>query len=332
MWFKNLIFIYLAALLLISCSQNKGSVSSGKDFEIIVVFSQPAWVGKVGDTIRKTLMRDFPGMLEAEPEFDLVFVAEKDFRKILQTHRNILVIDINTTNKHSEVETLADVWSHPQRVIKIKAKSDTAFFNLFAKHKDAIRDLFNLSESDRLSTQNAIGRNAEAEKILEKDFGIKMAISKDFKLVKKTNDFLWLKADAKGNSLSLMIYTFPYKDTSLMRPAAVMIAREHYAKSCNSRLYGGTYISLENNNYQPISQKILFKRMYALQTRGLWISDSDSLAGSFINYTIVDAPRQRIVVFDGYVNYQGKPMRNFIRHLEAIIWGAEFTEPVKVEK
>ncbi len=329
MRFGNLVYFILFSFLLLSCSKSKKPVSIGQDYEIIVVCSQSAWSGSVGDSIRTTLARNVAGLPEAEAEFDLVFVPQNDFSKILQTHRNILMIEINASIKNSEVETLSDVWSQPQRVIKIKAKSDTAFINLFSKHQDAIRDLFSMSESRRLDEQNALSRNAEAETILESDFGIKMPISKEFKLAKKTTDFIWLKADSSANYLSLMIYTYPFQDTSLMSPAAVMTARERYAKNCNAPSSGGTYIALKNNNFMPDSHKSLFKNMYALETRGLWIPDGDSLPGPFMNYTIVDAPRQRIVVFDAYASYPGKPNRNFIRQLESVIWGAEFTNPAK---
>jgi hypothetical protein len=331
MWLKNSIFLLVATLLLTSCeeSNSKGPDSTGRGSEIIVVCKKQKWDGPVGDSIRAALMRNMEGLPEAEPEFTLIFIPQQNFSKFLQTHRNILIIDINAQNEKNKVETLRNVWSHPQRVIKIKASSDTAFVNLFAKHSEAIRELFNQSERARFSAQNAVNRNVEVEKLLADNFGIKMVISKDFYQAQKKADFLWLRAETNANSLGLMIYTFPYTDTAQMNLAAVLATRDRFTRLYIPGPLDGSYMILEREFYTPVTRKILFKGMYALETRGLWKTKGDFMGGPFVNYTIVDAPRQRIVVFDGYVYYPNKSKRNYIRQLESIIWGAEFIDPLK---
>jgi len=333
MWFRNSIFIFGTFLLLASCreSGSTGPNSTGRGSEIILVCSQPKWDGPVGNTIREALMRNMQGLPEAEPEYTLIFIPEKKFGKILQTHRNILFIDINPENTNSKVETLRNVWSHPQRVIKIKAGSDTAFINIFTTHSDAIRELFNQNERARFRVQNGLSQNLLAEKLLAEQFGLKMVISKDFYLAKKTSDFVWLRAETNANSLGLLIYTFPYTDTTQMNPASVLSTRDHFTKLYIPGPLDGSYMTLEHEYDKPVSRKMLFNNMFALETRGLWKTHGDFMGGPFINYTIVDAPRNRIIVFDGYVYYPNKSKRNYIRQLESIIWGAEFTNPLKMK-
>jgi len=334
MWFKKSIYFLFVTLILASCSESKskGPNSTGRGSEIIVVCSKPAWKSAVGDSIRALLMQDMPGLPEAEPEYTLINVSEKDFSTFLQTHRNVLVIDIKASNRKSKVETLRNVWAHPQRVIKVKAGSDTAFFNLFAKHSEAIKELFNQNERARFRELNSLSRNYAVEKILAEDFGINMVISKDFYLAKKMTDFVWLRSEATTMSLGLMIYTYPYKDTAQMNPAAILAARDRYTKLYVPGPLEGSYMTTEREFYQPVSRKILFKNMFAIETRGLWKTFGDFMGGPFVNYAIVDAPRQRIIVFDGYVYYPNKSKRNYVRQLESIIWGAELGEPGKVRK
>lgn len=332
MWFKKSVYFLFATLILASCGESKstGPNSTGRGSEIIVVCSKPKWNGPVGDSIRSVLMQYMQGLPEAEPEYTLINIPEKDFSKYLQTHRNVLVVDIKAKNSKSRVETLRNVWSHPQRVIKIKAGSDTAFFNLFAKHSEAIKELFNQSERARYSAQNALSRNLTAEKLLKDEFGIKMVISKDFYQAKKMSDFVWLRSETNANSLGLMIYTYPYKDTAQMNPAAILAARDRYTKLYVPGPLDGSYMTLERNVYPPVSRKILFKNMFAIETRGLWKTFGDFMGGPFVSFAIVDAPRQRIVVFDGYVYYPNKSKRNYVRQLESIIWGAELGEPANL--
>lgn len=333
MWFKKSIYLLFAAITLSSCNQSTSKVpnSTGRSSEIIVVSSQGKWTGPIGDSVRTALTKSMEGLPAAEPEFTLIFIPEKDFGKLLQTHRNILIIDIKAKNEKSKVETLKNVWSHPQRVVKINAASDTAFFNLFAKHREAIRELFNQNERARFSAQNALSRNLEVEKLLSDEFGVDMIISKDFYKAKKMSDFLWLRYETTSMSMGLMIYTYPYKDTAQLSPKAVLAARDRYTKLYIPGSIEGSYMTTEQENYMPVSRQILFKNLYAVETRGLWRTEGDFMGGPFINYTIVDAPRQRIVVFDGYVYNPNKPKRNFVRQLEAMIWGAEFGNPVKAK-
>ncbi|MDO9256889.1 MAG: DUF4837 family protein [Bacteroidales bacterium] len=310
-------------------NKSKSPNSTGRGSEIIVVCSKQNWNGPVGNTVRGALTQNMPGLPEAEPEFTLINIPPKDFSKFLQSHRNVLVIDIKDGNKKSKVETLRNVWSHPQRVIKVIASSDTAFFNLLAKHSEAIKELFNQNERARFSAQNALSRNLVVEKLLEDDFGIKMVISKDFYQAKKTTDFVWLRSEATTMSLGLMIYTYPYRDTALMNPAAVLAYRDKYTRRHIPGPLDGSYMAVEREAYPPVTRRILFKNMYAIETRGLWKTVGDFMGGPFVNYTIVDAPRQRIIVFDGYIYNPNKSKRNYIRQLESVIWGAEFGEPGK---
>ncbi len=334
MWLRNLFFILTAAVIMASCaeSKSKGPNSTGRGSEIIVVCSKAKWNGAVGDTIRGALMQYMQGLPEAEPEFTLINIPLKNFSKFLQTHRNVLIIDIKAEYKKSTVDTRMNVWSHPQRVIIVKAGSDTAFINIFSKRCEAVKELFNQNERARFQAQNALIRNFEVEKMLLENFGIKMVIPKDYYNAKKMSDFVWLRSEATTMSLGLMIYTYPYKDTAQLFPEAVLSVRDRYTKLYIPGSLDGSYMTLEREFYQPVSRKIMFKGLYAVETRGLWKTKGDFMGGPFVNYTIVDAARERIVVFDGYVYYPNKSKRNYIRQLESIIWGADFVNLPKDKK
>jgi hypothetical protein len=329
MRFITLIFVWVASVIWVSCneSNSKAPDSTGRSSEILVVCSNTVWAGPLGDSIRAALTSTIQGLPEAEPEFTLIHILQKDFSRVLQSHRNILMADVDAGNKKSKVETHTNVWSHPQRVVKVKAGSDTAFLNLFVSHGAAILELFKQNERARFSAVNTLNGNPEIAKQLNDDFGISMIISRDFYLAKKTKDFVWLRSEATTMSLGLMIYTIPYKDTAQLNPASVVATRDRYARLYVPGPLAGSYMTTEKDNYTPLSQKILFKEMYAIETRGLWKTEGDFMGGPFINYSIVDAPRHRIIVFDGYVYNPNKTKRDYIRQLESIIWAAQFGDP-----
>ena len=328
MWFRNLIFILAAGLIVTSCGdKSKGPSSSGKGSEILVVCSKSVWTGPAGDSIRKALIHNMEGLPETEPEFTLLNIQDNDFSKSLHSNRNILLIDIKNENAESKIETLKDEWSQPQRVFKISAGSDTAFFAIFRKHADAIRELYNQNERAWFCSQNEADPNTVTERTLSGEFGIQMAVSRAFQIESKRKDYLCLRSVTANGNLTLVIYTCSFKDSSQLNPASVLQLHRQLTANCIAGKQSGFKTSLEGDSLRRISQVILFKGMYALETRGFCRQEGDTLAASFLNYTIVDAPRQRIIVFDGLVDFAGKPQRNGIRQLESIIWKANFIAP-----
>jgi hypothetical protein len=329
MWFKKPFYFLFATLILASCSESKSPVSTRPGSEIIVLCDKPQWEGMVGDSIRAVLTQPFQGLPEAEPEFTLIFKPKQNSDKILLTDCNVLIVDVQAENKNSKVETLLNVWSNPQQVVRIKANSDTGFINIFAKHQEAIRLLFKQNEHKRVTAQNALRRNSEAEKLLADEFGIRMVVPKEFSLVNKTSNSILLCTDTTINSISLLIYTFPYKDSAQLNPATILASRDQYSELYLPSPLKGTYMAVDGETYPPASRKILFKNMLAIETRGVWETAGDFRSGPFLIYTVVDAPRQRIIVFDGYVYHPDKPKRDYMLQLESIIWGVEFGEPAR---
>jgi hypothetical protein len=222
------------------------------------------------------------------------------------------------------VETLNNVWAYPQRVVKIHANSDTACISEFSRYSVAIKELFNQSEQAYCLAMIAKNRNTEAEKTITGKFGIGMNIPGALIIVKKASDFIWLRNETDTCSFGLFIYSIPYKDTSQLASAAVLETRDRFTQQYLPGPSGGAYMMIEQEVLPPVSHLVLFKGMYAHETRGLWRTKGDFKGGPFINYTVVDAPRKRIVVFDGYVYYPNKPKREYIRQLESIIRSAEF--------
>jgi hypothetical protein len=329
MWIKKPVYFLFATLILASCIKSKSPDSTGPGSEIIVVCDKPHWEGMVGDSIRAALTQAVRGLPDAEPEFTLIFKPQINSNNFLLTNCNVLIVDIQAENLKSRVETLLNVWAHPQQVIKIKASSDTAFVSLFAKHREAIRTLFKQNEHKRFTAQNELRRNTEAEKLLADEFGISMVVSKEFTLVKKTPDFLLFRSDTTLKSLGLLIYTYPFTDSAQMNPAAVLASRDQFTKRYILDSAEVSYMVVDDETYPPVSIKILFKNMLAYETRGLWKTFGDFRSGPFVNYTIVDAPRQRIIVFDGFVYSSDKSKRDNMLQLEYIIRGAGFGEPAK---
>ena len=332
--FRIIIPLLAIAFLFSSCetkTTNRPN-STGKGSEILVVCDKILWDGAVGHVIREALTSEMEGLPESEPEYNLINVPYSSFSKFLQSHRNVLIVEIKPEYANGAVEARQNTWSRPQRVIKVVAGSDSSFIRVFHKYKPGIKDMFDRNERARFSAQNALSRNFEAENILEKDFGIRIIISTDYYKAKQAKDFIWLRKETAEMSMGLMVYTFPYSDTGLLEAATILETRNEITRAHIPGPSAGSYMVVSNKIIKPISRKVKFNGHYAIETRALWETYGDFMGGPFINYTVIDTSRQRVVAFDGYVYYPNKEKRNYIRQLEGIIWGAQFVSPSEIKK
>jgi len=323
---KNLVFCLLAIVVLASCGKKQSSTSIGKSSEILVVSDSSTWQSSVGDTIRSVFMRTQDGFSNSEANFLLRYINESDFDKASHLHHNILIVDIDSDIVKGRIETLKDEWAEPQRVVKIKSASDTAFFTLLSKHAEALNELFEQNERAIARIQNAMDRNFETENFLNQELGINMVVSNAMHQTRKTNNSVCIGSKVSAEGLKLIIYTFSYKDSSQLNADNMLVIRKQYF------LQNSIGIQSDNNPatfdfLSSKSMKFIFKGMYAIETRGLCKLEGKRGEIPFVSYTIIDAPRQRVVVFDGYVNNEEILKRSSIRQLESLILDAEFTFP-----
>ena len=324
---KNLVFCLLAIVVLASCVKKQSSSSIGKSSEILVVSDSSTWQSSVGDTIRSVFMRTQDGFSNSEANFLLRYINESDFDKASHLHHNILIVDIDADIVKGRIETLKDEWAQPQRVVKIESASDTAFFTLLSKHGKAINELFEQNERAVAKVVNTKVRNREVEELLNHELGVKMVVPGEMQQTGKTNHSICLESKTASKGLKLIIYTFPYKDSSQLSEGALHTLRKQYFQNNPIGSQQDVFNSKGLDSIMSRSNKFIIKGLYALETRGLYKFEGNKFEIPFVSYAIIDAPRQRVVVFDGYVNTKVESKRGSIRQLESLILESEFTFP-----
>jgi len=329
---KKLIFCLLAVLIVPSCEEKQAYNSTGIASEILVVSNDAIWKSQIGDTVRSVFMRPQDGFPNSEANFSIRFVNENNFDKALHSHHNILILDIDNAVVKSKIETLKDEWAQPQRVVKMKSAPDSSFFLLFAKHAEAIVELFEQNERAIARVQNAKDRNLEIEMFLNQRLGINMVISNAMKQVGISNNSICIQSKSISDGLNLIIYTFSYKDSSQLSTDSMTANRKQYFQGNSIQKLSDLSVSDGLQIVSSKSRKFIFKGMYAVETRGLWKQQGYLDDFPFVSYAIIDAPRQRVVVFDGYVNAEKDSKRSSIRKLESMILDSEFTSPSRTKK
>jgi len=207
----------LTVFLFSGCSTNdrKGlQPSTGGTNEILIVTnSEGYWKGKMGATIQQFFGQNVPGLPQDESMFNMAHIPESNLSKMLRIHHNVFIVDVNSDFEFPVLETKADLWSSPQKVVKITVPDEQTFFVEFEKNKEAFLELFNKNERRRVNLAYGAIEDYKITGMLKNDFDLDILIPKSFYIATKTDNFVWLRREAERFSQAILIYTYPYTDT-----------------------------------------------------------------------------------------------------------------------
>jgi len=322
--FIKLTTILFFSFLLISCGNNKTTApkSSGKTAEMIVVTNNDTkWEGRVGETIRDFFNQDFEVLPQPEPLFEMAHISIAKFNnaKMFQAHHNIFIVDINPTTKESTIQARKDVWASPQYVINIISPSEEDFIAFFEEKKEVVLGTLMDSEYARLIGTYKGFRDWDIINPLKKSFKLSMEIPGGFYIAKQFADFAWIRKETKHNSQALLIYTYDFVDTLAFDQSRIVSFRNALTEEYVPGPSEGSYMVVAEEYSPVISERIDFKGMFAVRTKGLWRLEGDFMGGPFVNYTFVDEKRNKVVTIDGYVYAPNKPKRDLLIQTEALI-------------
>lgn len=310
-------------------NRSNSSRSSGKTAEMIVSTSgQQTWEGVVGDSIRSFFLQDYNVLPQPEPLFELVHIplSKLNGNKMFKSHHNILIIEINPEFTEPKIDARKDLWTYPQRVIKIMAPDVDSFIQYFNQKKEVILNILMSSEYERLIKTFHAFRDRPIQEDLRNNFKFTLEIPGGFYVAKKMADFMWIRKETQHNSQGIIIYTYDFVDTLAFDKQRILTFKNSITEEYIPGPSEGSYMVVAEDYLPAISKQVNFKDMFAIETRGLWRLDGDFMGGPFVNYTFVDERSQKVVTIDGYVYAPNKPKRDMLIQLEAIFQSIKFVD------
>jgi len=318
---KNILFIAIASILLISCTGNDKYVlkdSIGSLNKVMVVAKVSDWTGDIGQEIRTSFGELMVGLPQPEPILTLSQVAPSGFSAMMKAHRNLLIIS-ESDNEGFSVRN--NVFAQPQTIVYVQGKDDETIIKLLQKHKNDIKEIF--IDADIKFTQRIFEKNKLAENQFKtiKNLGISLTIPTTFKLVEDTGEFLWLRQHllsgiAKTGSNNILVYSIPLENEETVGENIVAV-RDSIGKKYIPGSFEGMYMITEAA-YTPFTFDVTIDGKKAYETRGKWEVKDDFMAGPFLNYSIIDKKNNRVVVFEGFTYSPSVNKRAFVFELEAI--------------
>lgn len=332
--FPVFIFGIIMFLFISSCGEiDRGGMqpSTGGTNEIMIVTNSEAmWKGKIGQTIQEYFGAILPGLPQPESKFNMAHFPEDNLSKMMKIHHNVFIVDVNSDFDEPVLETRKDLWSSPQRVVKMTVPDEETFFVEFDKNKEAIIGLFNENERRRVNEAYGAIEDFKITGMLKEDYDLDILIPKSFMVATSTKDFVWLRREAELFSQGILIYTYPYTDTIAFNYNHILQVRDSITKKYVPGPSDGSYMKIGMIE-PPVAKRIEFNNMFAVETRGLWELEGDFMGGPFVNYTLVDERNNRVVTVDGFVYNPSRDKRDLVRQVESLLYTLAFPEPSDTE-
>jgi len=310
--------------------------STGDAGEIEVILDKQYWSGKLINEINTVFEKEILSLPQPEPYFNILPITHEGFGSGATLHHSILVITIDPNMKASSsyiADKEFDKYADNQMIYKIKASSEQVALEIFKANSEILFAEYDAFSKKQISTRFAHLKSDKINEELGLTLKINANVPKPFTVSANHSDFVWMqekrmrKSDGQQHEIQvgLMMYTYPYIDSSTFSQEWVLNKRDSITKKYIKGFIENSYMITERG-YGLESFEKNFNGNYLFETRGVWKMQGSIMGGPFVNLTFYDEPRNRIVVVEGYVFAPQFRKMEFIREIEAILYSIEFVD------
>ena len=344
---RNFLFLIILSSLIISCDNWLGDqgmpISRGESGEIILVFDSARWSGEPGKELRITFRESVEGLPREEPLFDLRHVVPADFKGLLKQAKNlVLIIPLNDRNPEGQkmrnlftqksldsLQQNPDIFMIPrsnlfasgQQVLFLILHDDQSFEENVIQDREHIRYFFNRVEDKR--TYQKLYKAPEEKMIsnkLQSDYGYSLKVPYGFRIAISDSNFVWLRLPGQEIDKNIFIAFKDYTDVNAFKNEEIIKWRDEI---CHEHIYGNpenpeSYLLTEMLD-PPIFSEVNFNGKYGKKVLGRWKTNTVSMGGPFVSYTLVDEATNRIYYIEGFIYSPGVDQRELMREMNVIL-------------
>jgi hypothetical protein len=333
---KKIVLAMTAIMIVAGCTKNTNdgqsskSSSGGKTLEVLVIVPDNVYKGELADTLRAYFAKPCEGLNQIEPTFDLVQLNPAGFYKsdMFQRHRNIIIINLNDTNKNNLYQ-YTDYKAAPQNYFEFSMNNRDSLYAFIRKSSAMIMNKFYANEYKRIHNAFYKLRNVKVSEVVSKRFGFNLTVSEDFYVATDKSDFVWIRKEPKDASLGIFIYKEKIKNADF-KPDIVAI-RDRVTKENIPIGNTGNYMGVEQRADLVSSNVTLNDGVQALETRGLWrtlqtpqTQIRNFMGGAFVNYCFLDSDKEHLVMIDCYIYSPKDSKRDKLIQLESVVRNIKF--------
>ncbi len=321
---KAIFVLFLAgaiSVLMSSCTpktKNGLPPSTGGIADVLVVMPDSKWETTLGTAVKLILMAEQEGLNQAEAMFDLHQITAADFKGLFEKNRKIIRITVSDTVSKEQLVARNNVYSDPQIIIDLSAKTDTAAIRMLKEKALSVIEMLKNVERNRIAKAYESTENLKVTSAMKKQFGFHVVLPESFYQAKTENEFAWYRMEPAKYSQAVFVYTRDFVDSTQLQPSKIIDYRNYICKQFIPGELPGSYMSTDTI-MRPVSYIVPFAGNKATEVRGLWRTEGDFMGGPFLSYTFHDIATNKVVTLEGYIYYPSNDKRDLMMQVEAIL-------------
>jgi len=295
-------YLIVFLFVLSACSDGIKTLpsSTGILSEVIFVVEDALWENQVKDVAFRTFGVPIQGLTQDESSFRVIQVNHSEFKSILKTHKNIVIIAKNVPTSNQQ-----DKWANDQLVVQLEFKHDD---NELTKDLNKVKAIFEFKEIRIL--RNSISKSSQKiqEKHIKEEFNIETLIPSEYTIIKDTVALFWATYNPEKQEEIKHLFVFSFE------PKAINLQQEVLQKT--DSIFTKYLLGAKQGQHVKIED--MFSPVYSENTyRGLWKLNGGFMGGPFLIKTyFID---KKVVVTVGLIFAPNERKRKYIKTFEAIL-------------
>ena len=274
--------------------------STGILSEVIFVVDDLLWENQVKDFAFGTFGAPILGLTQVESSFRVIQVNHKEFKSILKTHKNIVIIAKNVISSNQR-----DKWSDGQLVVQLEFKDED---NKLTKDLNKVKSIFEFREIRILRNSISKLSKKKEEKNIKEQFNIETLIPKEYSIIKDTVALFWATYNPEKQEEIKHLFVFSFE------PKEFNLQQEVLQKT--DSIFSKYLLGAKEGQYVKI--EYIVPPVYSANTyRGLWKLEGGFMGGPFLIKT--NLINEKVVVSVGLIFAPNDRKRSYIKTLEAIL-------------
>lgn len=329
---KGIIALISLALVLTACDT---TITTGSDTgrilpnvtggagEVLVVMDTYLWDGSSGELLKDVLKEQFPALSSNEPLFDVVQVSTGSFQKVTRFHRSVVLVTLNENTETPTIRYRKNVWSKPQIVVQIEAKSSKDLYTLINDNKDQIQRFLVQYDRQRLADSYEAAPDLEMQKLMAENHSLRLSLPRGYNVDVSSDDYTSVSIEAAEYSQVIQVYEYPATGPEDLNSEALLEKRNEFSKKYVKGPREGSFMTT-SKVLPPLYSDLTIAGKKVVEMRGLWELENAFMGGPFVSHSIYDSTRNRIVTVEGYIYFPNQKKRVKVRQIEAIVYSAKF--------
>lgn len=330
--------------LMCSCSVEKWRAKPtavGKPNEIAILWDSTALPRALRDSIIRYWEQPYIITPQVEPLFDLRWFRpdqlEADvYKRTLRTY----FIPLSTEDTSSALHRLVsrymdhrlllpvqrvqlrqyrDIWAKGQIIIVLRAPNRQALIEGFVRLHPQIQSLIARHDADVIKANLYVeGLDPGLRAVVDSMFGLRLDVPAGYKVAVKRKNVLWLRKDFHEGMQSLILWKKPYRDTQQLNTRALIDDFNAMGKMIKTDIPDDRVV-VDDRHFPVYRFTRKIGGLYAVELRGIWMTQKDFFGGPFVMTVLVDPQRRELLYLAGLVWAPAKDKRDLIQQLSFLI-------------